>query len=75
MRERHVAFDRDGSTAWFDEVLENEKYGLCRGSGVLVLRDDAWRIAQYNLTFLVPNELVEYRPLGPLPASWRIGDL
>ena len=52
--ERHVVV-RDG-VAWFDELLENESYGTCRGSGVLVFEDRAWRIAQYNLALTVPNE-------------------
>jgi len=52
--ERHVAVH--GGVAWFDELLENEAYGTCRGSGVLVYEDGAWRIAQYNLAITVPNE-------------------
>ena len=41
--------------AWFDELLENEKYGTVRGSGVLVRMPDRWRLAQYVLSFTVPN--------------------
>lgn len=59
VKERHVSVAEDGSTAWFDERLENEFLGDTRGSGVLVLRDGSWRIAQYNLTIPVPNELAE----------------
>ena len=55
--ERHVYVSEDGNTAWFDEMLWNEKYGTCRGTGVLVLTGDGWRIAQYNLTFPIPNDL------------------
>ena len=55
--ERHVYVSVDGETAWFDEMLWNEKYGTCRGTGVLVLTEDGWRIAQYNLTFPIPNHL------------------
>ena len=47
----------EGETAWFDEMLWNEKYGTCRGTGVLVLTEQGWRIAQYHLTFPIPNEL------------------
>ena len=54
--ERHVRVSPDGKTAWFDERLHNEKYGEVRGSGVLVW-DGRWRIAQYNLSFPIPNEL------------------
>ncbi len=55
--ERYVYVASDGQTAWFDEMLWNEKYGTCRGTGVLVLTDGDWRIAQYNLTFPIPNDL------------------
>jgi hypothetical protein len=58
-RDRHVTIGADGATAWFDELLDNAKYGTCRGSGVLVHGDGAWRIAQYNLTFVVPNEVAK----------------
>jgi len=54
-RERHVAVQ--GELAWFDERLWNDKYGLCRGTGVLRREGAAWRIAHYSLTLLVPNEL------------------
>jgi len=54
--ERHVDFSRDESIAWFDERLWNEKYGEVRGSGVLRLIDGRWRIAQYVLSFPVPND-------------------
>lgn len=54
--DRRVAFSADGEVAWFEERLDQEKYGEMRGSGVLVLGDDGWRIAQYVLSFPVPNE-------------------
>ena len=54
--ERHVRLSDDGKTAWFDERLHNEKYGEVRGSGVLVW-DERWRFAQYNLSFPIPNAL------------------
>jgi hypothetical protein len=44
--------------AWFDEELHSRAYGLCRGTGVLRRIDGTWRIAQYNLTVPVPNELL-----------------
>jgi len=55
--ERHVAFDGDGDTAWFDERLWNATYGECRGSGVLVRADGGWRVAHYVLSFPIPNDL------------------
>lgn len=42
--------------AWFDERLENASYGETRGSGVLRLTDDGWKIEQYVLSFAVPND-------------------
>lgn len=57
--DRHIVFGTPGSrTAWFDELLDNDNYGTCRGSGVLILGDDGrWRIAQYDLSMPVPNDL------------------
>ena len=54
---RHVFLAADGLTAWFDEDLDNAKYGRCRGTGVLVKIEGAWKIAQYNLSVPIPNEL------------------
>lgn len=42
--------------AWFEEKLSNESYGETRGSGVLRLTADGWRIEQYVLSFAVPND-------------------
>lgn len=44
--------------SWFDEVVVNEKYGELRGTGVLVLEVDTWKIMQYHLTLPVPNDLL-----------------
>lgn len=54
---RSITIAGDGQTAWFDERLENEWYGVCRGTGVLQLREGEWKIEQYNLTIPIPNEL------------------
>lgn len=42
--------------AWFDETLTNASYGQTRGSGVLRLTEDGWKIEQYVLSFAVPND-------------------
>ena len=57
MLERHVTISPHGHAAWFDERLHNERYGETRGTGVLVHSEDGWKIAQYNLTIPVPNDL------------------
>ncbi len=55
--QRSVRISRSGEVAWFVELLNNEKYGTSRGTGVLERRNDQWKIAQYHLTFPLPNEL------------------
>ena len=50
-------WEGEGTTRWFDEVLLNEKLGHCRGTGVVELIDGEWKIAQYALTMLVPNDI------------------
>jgi ketosteroid isomerase-like protein len=57
--ERHITMSAGGRIAWFDEMLSNEKLGKCRGSGVLVKEEGGWKLAQYNLSLPVPNEIVE----------------
>jgi len=56
--DRTVVVAEDGHVAWFDETVENQHYGACRGSGVLRREDGEWRVAQYNLTIPVPDDLV-----------------
>ncbi len=56
---RHVDLSPTGDIAWFSEMLDNEKYGVCRGTGVLRKMDGSWRVVQYHLTVPVPNDLME----------------
>jgi len=56
-RDRHVTFSAGGDVAWFDERLDNAGYGEVRGSGVLQRERGVWRVAQYNLSFPIPNDL------------------
>jgi hypothetical protein len=58
---RHVVLAGAG-VAYFDELLDNAKYGVCRGTGVAVKRGAGgagarWVIAHYSLSFMVPNEV------------------
>lgn len=55
---RSLSLSADGQMAWFDEMLRNDALGQCRGSGVLVKTNDGWKVAQYNLSVPVPNEMV-----------------
>lgn len=55
--ERHVSVAPGGDVAWFDERLTNSSLGETRGSGVLLREGDRWKVAQYNLTIPIPNEM------------------
>jgi len=45
--------------AWFDELLDSKSYGASRGTGVLLKGPHGWKIAQYALTFPIPNDLAK----------------
>lgn len=53
--QRNIYFSDDNKTAWFDELL-NTQMKLCRGSGVLVLTKNGWKIKQYVLSMTIPND-------------------
>ena len=57
--ERHVFYDPNRQTAWFDELLATWM-GPCRGTGVVV-RDgvNGWKIAHYTLSVTVDNEKID----------------
>jgi hypothetical protein len=68
--ERHIYFDQTGNTAWFDELL-NTQMKICRGSGVLVKKDEEWKIEQYILSTTIPNNSLDsvIKIKGPIEDS------
>ncbi len=54
--ERTIRISESADIAWFDEVLFSEPNGRFRGTGVLTLQDDSWKIAHYAMSFLILNE-------------------
>ncbi|OJF69886.1 protein with SnoaL 3 domain, NTF 2 superfamily [Alteromonas sp. V450] len=56
-RNRHIYFSPNQNVAWFDELLDNEKLGETRGTGVLVRYENEWKVSQYHLTIPIPNAL------------------
>ena len=56
---RWISFAPDRTVAWFDEVLDTPNMGPCRGSGVLLRVGETWKIAQYNLSIPIPNDLTD----------------
>lgn len=55
---RHISLSKDGNVAWFDEALDTPNLGPSRGSGVLVKEGNTWKIAHYNLSVPIPNDLM-----------------
>ena len=55
---RYIYFSADGKTAWFDEQLDTPNLGPSRGTGVLIYTGESWKIAHYNLTVPIPNDIV-----------------
>ncbi|MBB1440957.1 nuclear transport factor 2 family protein [Shewanella sp. SG41-4] len=43
-------------TIVFDEQLYSPEYGASRGTGALVKTAEGWKIAQYHLSFPIPND-------------------
>ncbi|MBL8798991.1 MAG: nuclear transport factor 2 family protein [Planctomycetia bacterium] len=56
---RNVSFAKDGSTAWFDEMLDTPHLGPARGTGVMILEGGSWKIAQYHLCVPIPNNVFD----------------
>lgn len=58
--DRRLTVEDDGKTAFFDETPWSTAYGPCRGTGLLrKSADGRWRIAQYDLTIPIPNDLAD----------------
>jgi hypothetical protein len=51
---RNIYWSEDNKLAWFDELL-NTPMKICRGSGVVVLQNNTWRIKHYVLSMTIPN--------------------
>ncbi len=47
------------TTVCFVELLESERLGPCRGSGCVQMKDGAWKVMHYVLSFSVPNDAID----------------
>lgn len=56
--ERNIYLNSNKYLAWFDEILDTQM-GLCRGSGVVVLTENGWKIKHYVLSITIPNPKVK----------------
>ncbi|MCG9729183.1 nuclear transport factor 2 family protein [Shewanella sp. Isolate13] len=48
-----------GDVIWFDEILSSPSYGVSRGTGTLIKTANGWKIAQYHLSFPIPNAIAK----------------
>ncbi len=55
---RTISYSKDKQLAWFDELL-NTWMGVCRGSGVAKYENGNWKLLQYNLSVMIPNEEIK----------------
>ena len=55
--EQNVFLSADGTVAWFDERVDKPGFQEVRVTGVLLKVDGAWKVAQFNFAFTLPNEL------------------
>lgn len=56
--ERDVYFSEDGKTAWLNEKLDTWM-GVCKGTAVLVLKPEGWKIALYDLSVTIDNDKID----------------
>ncbi len=56
-KERIIRYSKDKATAWFDEILDTWM-GECRATGVLVFQEGNWKLAHYQLSVTIDNELM-----------------
>lgn len=57
-KERHIYLYLDGKLAWFDETLDTWM-GVCRGSGIIILTNEGWKIQHYVLSVAIPNDKID----------------
>ncbi|ABV86619.1 nuclear transport factor 2 family protein [Shewanella pealeana] len=48
-----------GDVILFDEILSSPSYGVSRGTGTLIKTVQGWKIAQYHLSFPIPNAIAK----------------
>lgn len=56
--ERDVYFSEDGKTAWLNEKLDTWM-GVCKGTAILVMKPEGWKIALYDLSVTIDNDKID----------------
>ena len=55
---RNIYFSNCSELAWFDELLDTQM-GICRGSGIMKIEDNQWKVSHYVLSVTIPNDQVK----------------
>ncbi|MFV0597790.1 nuclear transport factor 2 family protein [Shewanella sp.] len=55
---RHLV--QHGNVILFNELLSSPSYGVSRGTGTLIKTNGEWKIAQYHLSFPIPNAIAKH---------------
>ncbi|MBL4605217.1 MAG: nuclear transport factor 2 family protein [Flavobacteriaceae bacterium] len=56
--ERNIYMNEDATVIWFDELLSTWM-GLCRGSGVLTMKNNELVLKHYVLSVTIPNDDIQ----------------
>lgn len=56
--ERNIFIAKDGKIVWFNELLDTWM-SVCRGSGVLIKKNNEWKIEHYVLSITAPNDSIK----------------
>ena len=59
VKQRHVYVGPHDEIGWFEEQTERVRIGPMRTTGVVRKTDNGWKIVQYNVAIVIPNEAVE----------------
>ncbi len=59
IRQRHIFVGPDSKIGWFDEQSERANFGEMRTTGVVKKTAEGWKIVQYHVALVVPNEAVD----------------
>jgi len=58
IKQRYIFVGPNNQIGWFEEHAQRENLGAMRTTGVVRKTEDGWKIVQYNVSFPVPNEVV-----------------
>lgn len=56
--ERHISFDDNLQTAWFDEKLDTWM-GICKATGICQKVNGEWKLMHYDLSVTIDNEKIK----------------